>query len=212
MLKKMLGVMAVVGPLMAPALAQSPDQKPGPKPQAAEQPRPEPTRAEVAAQEAPSRPSPGQAVNIRLDLTITDQTGPGEPTRKVVTMIVADGQSGFIRSKAMVRTPPPQPGQRPSFVTMAPQYRELTINVDARPFLLKRVEEGGNIRVYLGLQYQPTVPAGTSASSETEPGMLNLNEQISVILTPDKPLVVSQAADPALDRRISVELKATILK
>jgi hypothetical protein len=39
-----------------------------------------------------------------------------------------------------------------------------------------------------------------------------MNEQVGVVLDSGKPLVVSQAFDPTSDRRISVELKATILK
>jgi hypothetical protein len=40
----------------------------------------------------------------------------------------------------------------------------------------------------------------------------NLNEQITLILVPGKPMTISQAADPVSDRRITVELTATILK
>jgi hypothetical protein len=65
--------------------------------------------------------------------------------------------------------------------------------------------------VDLGLEYQPTTPSGGNASQAVE-GMSNLNERISVILESGKPLTISQAADPTSDRRISVELKATILK
>jgi hypothetical protein len=39
-----------------------------------------------------------------------------------------------------------------------------------------------------------------------------LNERISTILESGKPLVISQAADPASDRRISVEARATVVR
>ena len=208
MLKKISGVMVVALLLAAPLGAQPPAPKPQQAPRPA--PRPEPAEAPQPAPPAIAQPRPeppGQPVNVRLDLTITDQTGPGEPTKKVITMVVADRQSGSIRSKGVVRMPsePPAPGT--TFVGMPP-YRDVTINVDAHPMLLRPPDS--NIRVDLGLEYQPTIGGGKGAS--TEPGTSNLNERISVIVEPGKPLTISQAADPASDRRISVELKATILK
>jgi hypothetical protein len=144
---------------------------------------------------APRPPEPsGQPVNIKLDLTIADQAGSADPAKKVISMIVADRQNGYIRSRGNVWTS----GSR----------SDVTINVDARPTVLR----DGNIRVELGLEYQPTPPNfGT-----TPPGGIgsstNLNQRIGVILAPDRPLVVSQAVDAASDRRISVELRAAILK
>ncbi len=212
MLKKTLVTIAIAGLLAAPVRTQSqPTPKPGRQTAKPEQQTPRPEPAETlrpvqgaSVQEAMPFPAPGgvgggQAVNVRLELTITDQTGPGEPTKKVITMIVADRQNGFIRSKAAVRVP-----VGPS----AWQYQDLPINVDARPVILGPRNE--NIRVDLGLEYQPSARMGGNAVPE--PGMSNLNERISVILEPGKPLTISQAADPASDRRISVELKATILK
>ncbi len=214
MLKKTLGVMAVSGLLTASLVAQQPRpaEKPTPRSEAAERQAMQPSiGTEATPFPAPGGVGGGQAVNVRLELTITDQTGPGEPTRKVITMIVADRQNGFIRSKATVRAP--VVSTPPGVVGMGmAQYRDLTINVDARPVLLKPAAEGGNIRVDLGLEYQPTIPSGSGAAPADEPGMSNLNERISVIIEPGKPLTISQAADPASDRRISVELKATILK
>jgi hypothetical protein len=211
MLNKAIRVIAVAGLLVMPLAAQPRPQKPQQTPRP--EPRIEPAEAPQPAPPALPMPRPeplGQPVNVRLDLTITDQTGPGEPTKKVITMIVADRQSGFIRSKATVKTPtavPPGGVAVPSF-----QYRDLTINVDARPVLLKPASEGSSIRVDLGLEYQPTGPTGSAATPPPDPGMTTLNERISVIVEPGKPLAISQAADPASDRRISVELKATILK
>jgi hypothetical protein len=116
---------------------------------------------------------PGQLVNIKFDLTITDQTGPGEPGRKSLTLIVADRQVGYVRTYA----PAKEGGQA-------------RLNVDARPHIL----QNGHVRVGLGLEYP------------------SLNQQINIILEPGKPLVISQAADPTSDRKISVEVRATLLK
>ena len=128
----------------------------------------------------------GQPVNIKLDVTITDQTGPGEPIRKVVTLIVADRTNGSIRSTGSVRS-----------------QGRVQINVDARPQIL----QSGVIRLMMGLEYNPRT-LGNDAPTEWS----SLNEQLGVVLQPGKPLLVSQAADPASDRKITVELTATILK
>jgi hypothetical protein len=153
-----------------PALAQEP-----PKQKPTEQPPP------------PRAPEPiGQSVNIRLDLTITDQTGSGEPIRKVVTMVVADRGNGSIRSTGSVRT-----------------QGRVQINMDAHPQILP----SGGIRLALGLEYTPRT-LGNDSPTEWS----TLNEQIQTVLEPGKPLVVSQAADPASDRKIMVEVRATVMK
>ena len=160
-----------------PAHAQE-AQNPAPKP---------PVTAEQAAAPPPARSEPpGQPVNIKLDITITDQTGPGDPLRKVVTLIVADRGIGSIRSTGSVRT-----------------QGRVQINVDARPTILS----SGAIRLTLGLEYNPRT-LGSDAPTEWS----SLNDQLGVVLEPGKPLVVSQAADPASDRKITVELRASILK
>ncbi len=150
---------------------------------------------------APARPAePAQPVNIRLELTILDQTGPGEPSRKVVTMHVADRFNASIRTSGWILT---KEGRR-----------DVNINVDARPMVLRNRE--GAVQVELGLAYQPTglaaAAGNTAASAEAGSAQSGLNERIVTILENGKPLVVSQAADPSLDRKISVEVKATILK
>ena len=157
--------------MIAGAGAQAPEQK-KPEPQTSREVKPEPRG--------------GQPVNVRLDLTITDQTGPGEPLKKVVTMVVADYSNGSIRSTGSVRT-----------------QGRVQINVDARPQILP----SGAIRLALGLEYNPRT-LGNDAPTEWS----SLNEQIGVVLQPGKPLVISQAADPASDRKISVEVLATVMK
>jgi hypothetical protein len=155
--------------------------------------------AQNPAQKEPEKPAPAQPakpseppaqVNIRLELTVTDQTGPGEPSRKVVTMHVADRTSASIRTTGWVLT---KEGRR-----------DVSISVDARPMILSRV---GFVQVDLTLAYQPTGASTGETGSQT-----GLTERINTILESGKPLVVSQAADPISDRRIGVELRATILK
>lgn len=195
MLKKISIAIAASALLAASVAAQTkPTEKPAPKPEPGvqqAQPRPAPTPE--------ARPEPGQPVNVRLELTITDQTGPGEPTKKVVTMFVADRQNGSIRTQGSVRD------------SATGNWRNVTINVDARPFIQREgadLRSTGIVRVDLGLEYQPTAAADKGGS----PIPSNLNERITVYVDDGKPVTISQAADPISDRRISVELKATVLK
>lgn len=143
-------------------------------------------------------PPPGRWVsaltNVQIELTITDQTGAGSPEKKSVSMVVASGSWGRIRSAGNVK---PGPDTPPTVVEM---------NVDARPF----VAVDGPIQMELTLVYRPL---GSSTTDEYARGRpLPLNQSLTVILQSGKPLVVSQAADPLNDRKIGVEVKATVLK
>ncbi len=169
----------------------------------------------AAAQETPQKPKeaapgpveqtnvvrpqdrPGQPLNIRLDLTITDDITPGQSAKRAVTMIVADGQSGNIRS--------------------AGNQVQARLFVDANPQLLSN----GHIRLNLGIEYNPQQPVVEKESAQGgfavmhmgQPmGGSSLSQRITLVLQPDKPLVISQAPDPVSDRKISVEVRATILK
>ena len=86
-------------------------------------------------------------------------------------------------------------------------YRNVTINVDARPAILYK--EPNKILVTFGLEY---FPRPSNGAEEMEPGMASINERLGLIFESGKTVIVSQAADPASDRRITVEVTATILK
>jgi hypothetical protein len=175
----------------------------------AQQPAPNVTAPQPAGSAAktppaaavPSAEVAGQPVNVKLDLTITDQMGPGEPAKRTVTMIVADRQSGSIRSQA--------------------NQGHARMYVDATPTVLP----GGDIRVYLGMEYnprqpvteKPAVPGAAAAGfamipTDAPTGGSSLNQRITLILQPGKPMVISQAADPVSDRKITVEVRASLLK
>jgi hypothetical protein len=161
-----------------------------------------PAKAPAAAAEEKHAPAakPGEQalpLNIRIEVNITDQIGNGPAAKKVVSMIVGDRQSTSVRSVANVLVKGPH----------STSYRTVTINVDARPAILYK--EPRKILVTFGLEYFPKAAGG---NEEMEPGMSSINERLGLILESGKTLVVSQAADPASDRRITVEITATILK
>jgi hypothetical protein len=159
--------------------------------------KPSPAKPDPAAKPAPAEVA--LPVNIRIEVNITDQTGSNPGAKKVVTMIVADRQSNSIRSSASV---PVKNSASPT-----PSYRNVTINVDARPSIIQK--DPNKIMVSFGLEYSPK---SRSEPEEMEPGMASINERLGLILESGKPLIVSQAADPTSDRKITVEVTATILR
>ena len=130
--------------------------------------------------------------NVQIELTLTDQVGGAPPEKKTILMIVASGSWGKIRSAGNVR---PE-GNMPFVVDL---------NVDARPF----VSVEGPIQLELTLVYSPP---GEAAGKETKARPTGLNQSLTVVLQSGKPLVISQAADPISDRKVLVEVKATVLK
>ena len=128
--------------------------------------------------------------NVQVELTLTDQLGSGVPEKKTVSMIVASGNWGKIRSVGTVR-----PAGEPPF--------GVDLNVDARP----HVSVDGQIQLELTLNYSP--PADKDS---VRPRPTGINQSQTVVLQSGKPLTISQAADPLNDRKVIVEVKATVLK
>ena len=130
--------------------------------------------------------------NVQIELTLTDQSGSNTPEKKFVSMIVSSGNWGKIRSSGSMQ----QVGNAPIGVDL---------NIDARPF----VSVEGPIQLELTLNYSPglTVPGKDTATART-----GLNQSLTVVLQTGKPLIISQSADPVSDRKVVVEVKATVLK
>jgi hypothetical protein len=148
----------------------------------------------------PPKPDEGQPnprfvrtlTNVQVELTLTDQLGTQAPEKKTVSMIVSTGNWGKIRSVGNVR-----PQNDAPFV--------VDLNVDARPF----VSTEGLIQLELTLVYSP--PGGADKDT-LKPRPTGINQSLTVVLQSGKPLVISQAADPVSDRKVIVEVKATVLK
>lgn len=158
----------------------------GPAPQAQPPNPPQLLQVNVNPQE------PNLPVNIRVDLTVTEQQGGASQSPKVVSTIVADGYLGRVRSSR------PQPGL------------SAELNVDAVP---KIIEMGAKLRLKLDFSYNIRGEAKAGGSVDPfGPGAISIQESMMVILESGKPLQVSQSADPTSDRKVSVEVKATIMK
>jgi hypothetical protein len=163
-----------------------------------------PTTVEPArAQRQPTAPAlPTITANVKLDLTITD-TYTGTPVKKTVSMLILNGSNGMIRTSNRLAT---------GFV--------VGLNVDAAAM----IHQGGFITVRVTFEYTPAqtiagiaqtddvakAQAEQKLSPRAQPA--ELHESLSVILQDGKPLLVSQSADPTTDRKVTVELIATVLK
>lgn len=155
----------------APARAPRPPQERTPQ---AEKER------EIVVQVPAGRPMPTR--NVKVDVTITDQAGSPAAVRKVVSLIVADGRTGSVRTQGPVAGNPP-----------------LSLNVDAD------VHVTGENKVLLQLRF-------LYMSQLEGAGRSQIQEDVHVLLVPGTPLTISQSADPSSDRRVTVEVKAEILK
>jgi hypothetical protein len=129
--------------------------------------------------------------NVKVEVVFSEQRSDSPATPKTVTITTNDGQWGRVRS---------------SVTTLG--YGSSPLNVDARPEVLP----DGRVLLNVNIEYgEKRVPAG----KEVQPGQIieaSLNESVTLLLESGKGLAVTQSADPMSDRRVSVEVKATILK
>lgn len=135
----------------------------------------------VAAQNAQATRPPN---NVRLELTITD-TYTGQPTAKTVTMLIENGRGGMIRTSNRL-----------------PSNMEVNLNVDAR---VETIPTG--IRTQVTFEYTPAQTIDGSSMPSGRPAQLH--ESFSVVLRDGERTMVSESADPATDRKVTVELTAT---
>jgi hypothetical protein len=190
MMKRFLAACITVGLMTAALSAQ---EKPAPSQPAQAKPEPGP-------KPEPAPPSGGRQRNVSVEVTIADQAGSAEVVKKVVTMIVTDRRTGSVRSGGSVMVPVGGPAA-PPFPTRSSVG--VTLNVDANPV----VQSDGSILLSLTLEYipRPEGPENNGAAAQ-------LNEKMTVTLESGKPMVISRAADPAGNRKINVEVTATVMK
>ena len=205
----LLGLSVTVSTAQTPAAAATveeaatvqakPDQPPPPPPET-QKPVGRPPLAIPPPDKPPTpleKPAPGvpkmrgRDLNLQVEITISDQLGTQTPDKKVVSMLVADATFGRIRASADAQ-----------LITGVGKVGT-GLNVDVRPTVL----EGDRILLELTVEYTPFRESGQVTQRPTV-----LNESLSVILQSGKPMVVSQAADPFADRKIAVEVRASIVK
>jgi hypothetical protein len=196
---------------VAPAIeAQPSTNKPAAQKPPAPPPPPPATHAKPGA-DAPPPPPPaptpeGRArkvgPNVRIEVTFTEQRSDAPAQAKTVTVTTGDGHWGRVRSQA-----------QSSGVGGTP------LNVDARP----EVQSDGRLVLSLTLEYgdkrisqvdMPKPPDGVTVVGVPQRNITDvvMNQSVTVVLDSGKPLVITQAADPVSDRKVTVEVKATVLR
>ena len=133
---------------------------------------------------------------MRVELNITEEGGGGAPVKKTVSAVVADGYNGFVREQ----------GFAPSTNNNSPG-RAVPLNLDAFPTILAN----GKIRLTCSIQYNAGASASSAPAADPRSGT-DIRQNLVLIVESGKSLVVSQATDPVSDRRVTVEVMATILK
>jgi hypothetical protein len=150
-----------------------------------------------------------------VDVTITDQSSGGKPITKTVTLVQANGDRSSIRSSNDVAVPqrvvqaeePGQPAGGPTMpVPFSHNFTSLPLNVDARSVVI----DDTRVRLELQVNYETAVPDRVVRPGQ--PVNAKVTENLTVVLDSGKPVVISQSADAASDRKVTVEVRATILK
>ncbi len=118
-------------------------------------------------------------------MTISDSLSADVQSKKTVTMLTSDGHSGQIRSSG----------------------GEGLINIDARP----SVQRDGRIFLQLTVEYRPELSPQQVQQSGTS-RLTMFTESLSLIVSDSKPVIASQSADPRSERKVSLEVTATIVK
>ena len=180
--------------MTASPISAQPQRAPQPAPAVAPAPKLSP---DAAPQKAVPVKTAGQPVNVKVEFTLTDQRGGSPPIKRTVSVLVADGDGGFIRSQSEVVA-----------------VGNVPLNVDVQPQILPNAK----IKLRFTLQYD--WPAGLDGPSANPSGppprgtvmKTNLQQSISVIVEDGKSIVAAQSADPIGDRTVTVEVKASLMK
>jgi hypothetical protein len=184
--------MRIVSTLLVSLLATpatSVSQPPVPAATAKPSPAPAPAR---------ERQPPTPLANVRVDIKLTDRRGGGEPITKLVSMTIADRRNGMIRATADARLP----GTKAELPINAFNTRAVPLNIDVAPMI-----EGDKVRLHVSLDYNSDNPADAAGYPP-----LSLRQSIDVVADNGRPMVVADAADPVTDRRVQVEITATIVR
>ena len=156
---------------------------------AAQQPAPKAPPVPPAPPAAPAPPVPavdpeqgGQPINIRLDVSVIDQTAQGVVQPKSLMVLLVDRAMGRTRAA----------------------FEDRSFGVDARPTIVE-----GRIRVNLTIQSDATRSFGPPQEQDQT---LNWRNSFSLLLENGKPMLALETNDAVTKRKMSIEVKATIQK
>jgi len=158
-------------------------------------PKPAPAAPKPAPPVPPPPEPPAQLVNIRIDIVVNEEGGTAAPVRKTASVITADRRAAAVRSTGEVERAEPK-STDPRF----PTPRTVTyMKADIEPYIARN----GLIRTQVIMEYlSPTSQhEGRGTVLRFEP-----------LLESGKPLRVSESTDPTSNRKVIIEVTATILK
>jgi hypothetical protein len=138
----------------------------------------------------PARPKGPAGPNVRVEVTLNEVGGAGAAVIKTVSVTTTNQNWGKLRSQVNSRA-----------------YGVTPLNVDVRPEVLA----DGKVELRVAIEYNQ----GRNPDSENNPDKIAgvmINQSATLLLDSGKPLTMSQSADPIGDRRVSVEVKATVIK
>jgi hypothetical protein len=133
----------------------------------------------------------GQPLNVQVDVTVSDQVGTAPPVVRTITATAADWNRASVRSQSNVRT--------------STGFQPITLSLDVRP----QVVGPNRVRVEIGLDTAAVTTEGSSKELTATPGSRATQ---TVMLESGKPVLLSQTTDPLIDRKTTIEVKATILR
>ena len=155
-------------------------------------PQPPAPPAAPAVQTPPAPPAPqapavdpeqgGQPINIRLDVSVIDQSAQGAAQPKSLMVMLVDRAMGRTRAA----------------------YEDRSIAVDARPTITD-----GRIRVYITIQSEGSRFFGPPDKQDQT---INWRNSFSLLLDNGKPMLALETNDAVTKRKMSIEVKATIQK
>jgi hypothetical protein len=179
------------------AFAQTPAPAPAPAAPAARPAPPSPPAPGVLVPQPPQPPQThtGQPINVRIELTISESGSNAPAIKKSVVAVVGDSYSSYVRETGVqdIDTTQPERGR-----SLSP------LNLDARPDILAN----GKIRLTCTIQYQ----SSTQRPDQNRRINTDIKQNLVLNLESGKPLMISEATDPITDRKVTVEVTATILK
>ena len=177
---------------VAPPAMPAPPAPPAPtagmqatRPQTAVAPRVPQAPTPPPAPQAPRAEPASSWQNIRVEVTISDSLSSDAQNKKLVSMLIVDGRSGSVRSAS----------------------DRGVINIDARP----SIRPDGRIYLQITVEYRPELNADQMNKLGSS-RVASFNEGLSLVVTDGKPVLASQSADPVGDRRVTLEITATVLK
>jgi len=139
---------------------------------------------EVRESHEPSGP------NVRVEVTLTDQQTGTPTTNKTVMLTTSSRSWGRLRTQIESRL-----------------YGAAPLNIDARP----TVTSDGRISLELTIEYSQGRNAEAEGNTDRI-SVIRINQSLTTLLESGKPLMVTQSADPVSDRKVTVEVKATIVR